>query len=130
MPEQDYVTIPNQPGFSGSPTNAQIAADDPSGTGVGPFVQQVSLVNLNTSLRALVQTLSVLGVAQDTATGRLRVLVDSITGALTLSNITTLRDLTQISGFGPANTLTTAAHYMPLDIIADSWANNVRRNIT
>jgi len=127
MPEQDYVAIPNQPGGTGSPTGAQIAADDPSGIGVGPFVQQVSIANLSTAIRALVQQLAVLGVAQETNSGRLRVLVDNITGALTLTSLT---NLTQISGFGPANTLTTAAHYMPLDIMADAWANNIRSRIT
>jgi len=128
MPEQDYVTIPNQPGFVGSPVNAQIAADDSSGIGVGPFVQQMSLANLTATLRNLTQQLSVLGVAQDaTGTGRLRVVVDSITGALTLTNLT---NMTQISGFGPANTLVTAAHYMPFDILTDAWSNSVRSRIT
>lgn len=127
MPEQDYVVIPNQPGVAGSPTAAQIAADDPSGVGVGPFVQQMSLANVTSSLRILLEQLSALGLAQDPATGRLRILVDSITGALTLANIT---NITQISGFGPANSLTWAAHYMPADIMTDAWANAVRGRIT
>jgi hypothetical protein len=139
MPEQDYVTIPNQPGVAGSPTGAQIAADDLSGVGTGPFVQQMSITNLAASLRALLQELSVLGLAQDPATGRLRVLLDSITGNLTLSTISTVSNvttvatvtnLTQISGFGPGNTLVTAAHYMPADIMMNTWANAVRANIT
>ena len=124
MPEQDYVVIPNQPGVAGSPTAAQIAADDPSGVGVGPFVQQMSLANITSSLRMLLEQLSVLAMAQDPATGRLRVLVDSITNALTISNVT------QISGFGPTNSLTWAAHYMPADIMTDAWANAVRARIT
>lgn len=127
MPEQDYVVIPNQPGLAGSPTSAQIAADDTSGQGTGPFVQQMSLANLTSSMRILLEQLSALGLAQDPTTGRLRVLLDSITGALTLTTIT---NMTQISGFGPANTLTWAAHYMPADIMTDAWANAVRARIT
>jgi hypothetical protein len=131
MPEQDFVQISNQPGMPGSPTNAQIAADDPSGIGVGPFVQQMSLVNLNATLRNLTQQLSALGAAQDAAgTGRLRVLIDSITAGLTLAAVTTVTNMSQISGFGPLNTLTTAAHYMPFDILTDAWANSVRSRIT
>src|ERR1044071_2397432 len=127
MPEQDYVVIPNQPGVAGSPTAAQIAADDPSGVGVGPFVQQMSLANVTSSLRILLEQLSTLGMAQDPTTGRLRVLLDSITGALTL---TTLTNITQISGFGPANSLTWAAHYMPADVMMTAWADAVRGRIS
>lgn len=117
MPEQDYVTIP--PGVT-----SQIAADDPSGTGIGPFAQQMSITNLAASIKSLMQQLSILGMAQDTSTGRLRVLLDLVTGGVTLPN------LTQINGFGPVNSTVTAAHYMPLDILTDAWANSVRRNVT
>src|ERR1044072_6541804 len=130
MPEQDYVVIPNQPGVAGSPTSAQIAADDPSGVGTGPFVQQMSLANVTSSMRILLEQLSTLGLAQDPTTGRLRVLLDSITGALTLTTLTNLTNLTQIIGFGPANILTWAGHYMPADIMADAWANSVRSRIS
>lgn len=130
MPEQDYVVIPNQPGVAGSPTAAQIAADDPSGQGIGPFVQQMSLANVTSSLRMLLEQLSVLGMAQDPATGRLRVLLDSITTNLSLTTVGAVTNLTQISGFGPGNSLTTAAHYMPADIMTDAWANAVRGRIS
>ena len=114
MAEQDYVSIPTS-------VNALIAADDPSGIGVGPFLQQMSLANLTAELRALVNILcKTFGESNDT-TGRIRVLLDSITASLTLATITTVSTVTtcstvtKMTGVGSAGT---DASVVPYDINA------------
>jgi hypothetical protein len=125
MPEQDFITIPDQ---LGTPT--QIAADDASGAGVGPFAEQVSLANLTAELRALNQNLSVLGPAQDALSGRLRVVIDAISANLTLAAVS---KVTTIGGFGGPGSgvapIITDAAYLPLELMAMSWADNVRGRI-
>lgn len=125
--EQDYVSIPTA-------VSANIAADDPSGVGTGPFLQQVSLANLTAELRALVNILcKTFGESNDT-TGRIRVLVDSITGALTLATITTVSTVTTCSTVTNAAKLTglgsaaTDASIVPYDINAQAW-NQYRNNV-
>lgn len=130
MAEQDYVTIPTA-------VTANIATDDLSGAGTGPFVQQMSLINIAAELRNLVNILGkTFGESNDT-TGRIRVLLDSITGALTLAAITTVSTVTtvttcstvtnaaKLTGFGSAATGTSI---VPYDTNSAAW-NQYRNNV-
>lgn len=130
MAEQDYVTIPTA-------VTANIATDDLSGAGTGPFVQQMSLINIAAELRNLVNILGkTFGESNDT-TGRIRVLLDSITGALTLATITTVSTVTtvttcstvtnaaKLTGFGSA---ATDASIVPYDTNSAAW-NQYRNNV-
>jgi hypothetical protein len=124
MAEQDYVSIPTS-------VSALIAADDPSGVGTGPFLQQISLANLTAELRALVNILGKTFGENNDTTGRIRVLLDSITGALTLATVTTVTtcstvtNAAKLTGFGSA---ATDASIVPYDINANAW-NQYRNNV-
>ena len=127
MAEQDYVTIPTS-------VNAPIAADDLSGAGTGPFVQQMSLINIAAELRNLVNVLGKTFGESNDPNGRIRVLLDSITGALTLATITTVSTVTtcstvtnaaKLTGFGSA---ATDASIVPYDTNAGAW-NQYRNNV-
>jgi len=127
MPEQDYIQIPNQPGFPGSPTQAQIEADDLSGQGVGPFRQRVTIADTQALEHAMAMAMAgALAMAIDPASGRLRILVDQVSGNINLGSIN------QIMGFGSGgiNPASTSANYLPFDITSYAWSNTVRRLVT
>ena len=124
MAEQDYVSIPTS-------INAQIAADDLSGAGTGPFVQQMSLINLTAELRNLVNVLGKTFGESNDPNGRIRVLLDAITGALTLATITTVSTVTTCSTVTKMSTLGSAgtdASVVPYDTNAQAW-NQYRNNV-
>jgi len=127
MPEQDYVTIPNQPGFAGTPTMAPIEVDDLSMQGAGPFRQRMTVLDRSALQRMMMNAMAgALGAGIDPGTGRMRVVFDSVTGSLNWGSIN------QIMGFGSggANAITTTANYLPFELTADAWATSVRSCIT
>ncbi len=109
-------------GAEGSANHASVRAD---GT------QEVSLSDINAALYAILEAIT-RPIAQDPSTGRLRVLVDAITGALTLATITTVSTVTTCS------TVTSMTQFggapiwdilgKPLD--RNLWNNSVRMRIS
>jgi hypothetical protein len=117
MPEQDYVIVPAGP----------IEADDMGAQGTGPFRERTHTADMGIALREPLQLLATaLATAVDPSTGRLRMLLDAITGSLQLQTVQ------QIGGFGAGgvNAATTFAYYMAFDSMQTAWAQSVRPRIT
>ena len=112
------VTIP----ASGTGDATPVVAADPAGPG-GSYAQTVDLVARAVNYLEVIA--SALGLAPDTSSGRLRILLDAMTSGLTLTTVTTVSTLTSMSQVGGV-----AANSTVFDIMTDSWANTVRRNIT
>ena len=103
-------------GAEGSEIHASVRAD---GT------QEVSLSDINAALYAILEDIT-RPISQDPGTGRLRVLLDSITGNLTLSTVsavTTVTNQNQMSGYPIQDVL-----LKPTD--RDLWHNSVRQRIS
>jgi hypothetical protein len=117
MPEQDFVSL-----------SVPIEADDLSEVGTGPFRQRMTLSDLDPAVRNLLESLAVLGIAVDAATGRIRIGIESVSANLLFGKINT------INGFGGAGTspnpFNTDATYMPTEIQTHAWGATVRNLIT
>ena len=90
-----------------------------------------SITYLNSAVDSLNQ---LRGIFTTDITGRLRVLIDNITGALTLSTVTTVgtvTDVTRIDGFGTSTAgYNFTATLMPMNDMNRTIAENLRANIT
>ncbi len=111
-----YQRVKLTDGTEGSENHASIRAD---GT------QEVSLADLNASLYAILEAIT-RPIGQDPGTGRLRVLLDAITGSLTLSTITTVTTVTSLNSLAGASAWDVLCK--PVD--RNLWYNSVRQRIT
>lgn len=123
MTEQPYVRIPNTttPNTAGTPTTADIASDDTSGVGTGPFIQQVSK---SISNRIWAQLVGWLGGAIDPGTGRLRVLVEQISfpqGQVTAPNVTLQSSTVTVTNISNATGSGNRPDTIIFDIMMGSW---------
>lgn len=126
MAEQPFVQIPNTTtaGVAGSPTNAQVVADDTSQSGIGPFIQQFSPA---TALRNAISVIaSVFQMAVDMASGRLRVTIEAV--GTSVQSGGTLSVSAQATTFTASVVFGASASPRPdnlaFDVMMDSWANN------
>ena len=110
-----YQRVKLSDGAEGSENHASVRAD---GT------QEVSLSDVNASLYAILEAVT-RPIGQDPGTGRMRVLLDAITGSLTLSTISTVSTLTTISQLNGAPVWDVLGK--PLD--RNLWYNSVRQRI-
>jgi len=112
-------------GAEGSANHASVRAD---GT------QEVTLSDINAALYAILEAIT-RPISQDPGTGRTRVLLDAITGSLTLGTISTVTTVTTVT---TCSTLTNQAQMggapiwdvlqKPLD--RNLWNNSVRMRIS
>ena len=103
-------------GADGSGNHASVRSD---GT------QEVSLSDLNATLYAILEALT-RPISQEPGTGRQRILLDAITGSLTLATVTTVgtvTTMTQLGGFPVLDVL-----LKPTD--RNLWSNSVRQRIS
>ena len=103
-------------GVEGSENHASVRAD---GT------QEVCLSDVNATLYAILEAIT-RPIAQDPGSGRTRVLLDAITGSLTLSTITTVSTLTSMTQLQGGNAWDVLCK--PLD--RNLWYNSVRQRIS
>ncbi len=111
-----YQRVKLTGGIDGSENHASVR---PDGT------QEVSLADVNASLYAILEAIT-RPIGQDPGTGRLRVLLDSITGSLTLSTITTVSTVTSMTQLQGGNAWDVLCK--PLD--RNLWNNSVRQRIS
>ena len=103
-------------GTEGSENHASVRAD---GT------QEVCLSDVNATLNAILEAL-VRPLSIDPSTGRLRILLDAITGSLTLSTLSTVSTVTSMTQLQGANAWDVLCR--PLD--RNLWNNSVRMRIS
>jgi hypothetical protein len=114
-----YQRVKLTDGAEGSENHASVRAD---GT------QEVSLADVNASLYAILEAIT-RPIGQDPGTGRTRVLLDAITGSLTLAtvtSVTTVSAVTSLSQLNGAPVWDVLAK--PLD--RNLWYNSVRQRIS
>ncbi|SRR6266404_672162 len=118
------TTIPNTStsGTVGSPSPASIATESVDNTVTATnsdIIQQMSLVNIAAELRNIQNVLATsLGLANDPASGRLRILLDSITSGVVFPGL----NVNQYAGFPNNNVV--------FDEMTTAWATGTRAHIT
>jgi hypothetical protein len=86
-----------------------------------PPDQPITVADLGVAIKNILDLLAN-PISQDPNSGRLRVSVDSIATALTLTTVTTLSNMTAIGSVSAGSTV--------LDLMQTMWANSVRPRIT
>lgn len=112
-------------GAEGSENHASVRAD---GT------QEVSLSDLNAALYAILEALT-RPISQEPGTGRLRILLDGITAALTLATITTVATVTTVTTVSTVTNQSQMNGYPIQDVLLKPidrtlWNQSVRQRIS